>query len=347
MTDSAGGTPSGATVRDGLALTEDLIRRKAEHNEGMLSTLEEVALHQLDIDRIETLNHCRQLKIVYLQSNLISRIEGLHRLKRLEYLNLALNNISCIEGLDRCESLQKLDLTVNFIDLDSLHTVGSLKNNSDLRELFLTGNPCEQHWENGCRHYVVATLPQLESFDGKAISKSERLLALQRLPALEHELSQLAPKAVARKAEQRRRRAAKQAERAARGEEESAGDDVDEYCPEVRVADAREAREQREAQEAAKEGTRRGGPGDAPLFGDQMGGERRFFKADGTTPVQMNTAKWPFSIEDDGASVVLDIALPRFLDSAQIDADVQPTYVRMALARSTSRRAISRDCDDA
>lgn len=136
-----------------------------------------------------------------------------------------------------------------------------------------------QHWENGCRHYVVATLPQLESFDGKAISKSERLLALQRLPALEHELSQLAPKAVARKAEQRRRRAAKQAERAARGEEESAGDDVDEYCPEVRVADAREAREQREAQEAAKEGTRRGGPGDAPLFGDQMGGERRFFKA--------------------------------------------------------------------
>jgi len=61
----------------------------------------------------------------------------------------------------------------------------------------------------------------------------------------------------------------------------------------------------------------------------------------------MNTAKWPFSIEDDGASVVLDIALPRFLDSAQIDADVQPTYVRMALARSTSRRAISRDCDDA
>ncbi len=104
MTDSAGGTPSGATVRDGLALTEDLIRRKAEHNEGMLSTLEEVALHQLDIDRIETLNHCRQLKIVYLQSNLISRIEGLHRLKRLEYLNLALNNISCIEGEGRTDA---------------------------------------------------------------------------------------------------------------------------------------------------------------------------------------------------------------------------------------------------
>ena len=53
--------------RPGVALTEDLIRRKAEHNDGMLSSLEEIALHQLDIDRIEVLNNCRFLKIVYLQ----------------------------------------------------------------------------------------------------------------------------------------------------------------------------------------------------------------------------------------------------------------------------------------
>ena len=36
--------------RNGVRLTEELVRRKAEHNEGMLSTLEEIALHQLDID---------------------------------------------------------------------------------------------------------------------------------------------------------------------------------------------------------------------------------------------------------------------------------------------------------
>ena len=53
--------------RPGVALTEDLIRRKAEHNDGMLSSLEEIALHQLDIDCIEVLNNCRFLKIVYLQ----------------------------------------------------------------------------------------------------------------------------------------------------------------------------------------------------------------------------------------------------------------------------------------
>ena len=107
----------GDSKRDGVPLTEDLIRRKAEHNEGMLSTLEEIALHQLDIDKIEVLNSCRCLQIVYLQNNLISKIEGLHRLKQLDYLNLALNNITKIENLEGCEALRKLDLTVNFIDL--------------------------------------------------------------------------------------------------------------------------------------------------------------------------------------------------------------------------------------
>lgn len=174
------GTPQEKPARDGVPLTEELIRRKAEHNEGMLSTLEEIALHQLDIDKIETLNNCRCLKIVYLQSNLIRKLEGLHRLKQLDYLNVALNNISRIENLQGCESLRKLDLTVNFIDLDELHSVGTLKNNIMLRELFLTGNPCQQHWEAGYRDYVIATLPQLELLDGVAVTKSERIKAVQR-----------------------------------------------------------------------------------------------------------------------------------------------------------------------
>ena len=47
--------------RPGVALTEDLIRRKAEHNDGMLSSLEEIALHQLDIDRGLRANKVRLL----------------------------------------------------------------------------------------------------------------------------------------------------------------------------------------------------------------------------------------------------------------------------------------------
>jgi protein TilB len=56
--------------------------QRAEHNEYMLSTLEEVALHQQNIERIELLGHlCPKLKILYLQNNLIGKIQNLHRLK--------------------------------------------------------------------------------------------------------------------------------------------------------------------------------------------------------------------------------------------------------------------------
>ncbi|ETO29296.1 Leucine Rich Repeat family protein [Reticulomyxa filosa] len=102
----------------GLTNIDRLFR--AEHNDGILSTLEEITLHQQNIEKIELIhNCCKNLKILYLQNNLISKIENLTKLIRLEYLNLALNNIQCIQGLGSCENLRKLDLTVNFIDLDA------------------------------------------------------------------------------------------------------------------------------------------------------------------------------------------------------------------------------------
>ncbi|KAJ1558548.1 hypothetical protein HK405_013433, partial [Cladochytrium tenue] len=113
---------------------QELLRRRAEHNEGELSSLREVTLHQFDIERIENLDvYCRQLEILYLQNNQIAKIENLHKLKELQYLNLALNNIRAVENLEGCESLRKLDLTVNFVH-DPLD-VESLKGNANLREL--------------------------------------------------------------------------------------------------------------------------------------------------------------------------------------------------------------------
>ena len=83
-----------------VRLTEDLIRRKAEHHDGLLVDLEELSLHQLEIERIEVVGTlCRKLQILYLQNNIISRIEGLAHCKDMRYLNLALNNITRIEGL--------------------------------------------------------------------------------------------------------------------------------------------------------------------------------------------------------------------------------------------------------
>ena len=103
-------------------ITRALLRKRAEHNEGMISTLEELTLHQEELESINDVINmtCHKLKILYLQNNLIPKMENLFHMKDLEYLNLALNNIQKIEGLQSCEFLKKLDLTVNFIDYDTL-----------------------------------------------------------------------------------------------------------------------------------------------------------------------------------------------------------------------------------
>lgn len=57
----------------------ELIRKRSEHNEGEIGTLEEISLHQEDITKIENLqNWCKDLKILFLQSNLIFKIGKLN-----------------------------------------------------------------------------------------------------------------------------------------------------------------------------------------------------------------------------------------------------------------------------
>ncbi|XP_078396708.1 dynein axonemal assembly factor 11 isoform X3 [Cetorhinus maximus] len=172
-----------------VRITETLIRQRAEHNNCEIFSLEEISLHQQEIERIEHVDKwCRDLKIVYFQNNLIPKIggficltENVGRLKNLEYLNLALNNIERIENLDGCEFLKKLDLTVNFVG--ELTSVESLKHNVHLHELFLVGNPCCEF--DGYRKFVIATLPQLKSLDGKEITRSEQIQALQDYPVVQ------------------------------------------------------------------------------------------------------------------------------------------------------------------
>ncbi|XP_008568521.1 PREDICTED: protein tilB homolog, partial [Galeopterus variegatus] len=166
-------------------ITEDLIRRNAEHNDCVIFSLEELSLHQQEIEKLEHIDKwCRDLKILYLQNNLIGKIENVSKLKKLEYLNLALNNIEKIENLEGCEGLTKLDLTVNFIG--ELSSIQSLRHNIHLKELFLMGNPCTDF--DGYRQFVVATLEQLKWLDGKEIERSERIQALQNYPVIEQQI---------------------------------------------------------------------------------------------------------------------------------------------------------------
>jgi protein TilB len=56
--------------------------------------------------------------------------------------------------------LKKLDLTVNFID--DLFCIENLKQNDQLEQLFLVGNPVTEI--QGYRSFVIHTLPQLKVF---------------------------------------------------------------------------------------------------------------------------------------------------------------------------------------
>eukprot|EP00118_Oscarella_pearsei_P010148 m.61113 g.61113 ORF g.61113 m.61113 type:complete len:414 (+) comp34972_c0_seq16:2310-3551(+) len=315
-------------------ITEDLIRRRAEHNRCEITTLEELSLHQQDIERIEHLDKwCRDLRILYLQSNLIPKIENVGRLKRLEYLNLALNNIERIENLEGCESLEKLDLTVNFVG--ELTSIESLRKNERLRELFLTGNPCTEY--DGYRAYVVATLPQLQWLDGKEIEKSERILALQELESKRRRVVKL-------QSEHADKREAEKAKTVKKGPgfdgrwytDQDAhlplGDDEPEdddeklwteptaYTPESRLETHKYLAEKR------KEGEQQAKSRDPPKR------ETRLQTEDGRR-LNMNQGKLDFSLTevDCGNSVLLDISVPKFLDSSLIDCDVQPTYVKCVM----------------
>ncbi|XP_029380199.1 dynein axonemal assembly factor 11 [Echeneis naucrates] len=328
-------------------VTEDMVRRRAEHNEGEISSLEEVSLHQQDIQRIQHLDRwCRDLKILYLQNNLIPRIENVGRLKKLEYLNLALNNIEVIENLEGCESLQKLDLTVNFIG--HLSSVESLTHNIHLREMFLVGNPCTEF--EGYRQYVVASLPQLQWLDGTEISRSERIRASQGLDRVRMRVQEQEREYLRRRAKEREdagnkeRRAGleghgstvpgsednQEVEEDTKSRPPSAEIDEEQkewefwhtpcsFTPESRLEAHRHLEEERKAKEREGEKKKPKAP-------------RTLITADGRV-LNVNQPRLDFSLteDDDNNSIVLDLAVYRHMDTSLMDVDVQPTYARVTV----------------
>ncbi|XP_077471806.1 dynein axonemal assembly factor 11 isoform X2 [Stigmatopora argus] len=319
-------------------ITEDLLRRRAEHNECEIFSLEEVSLHQQDIERIEHIERwCRDLKILYLQNNLIPRIENVGRLKKLEYLNLALNNIQVIENLEGCESLQKLDLTLNFVG--RLSSVAALKENLHLGQLFLVGNPCAQF--RGYREYVVATLPQLQCLDGTAVTRSERITANQGLEdltrrILEQEDQYLRGNAPEKEEGAVERTGSQQTSGSPDSKEKQEdGTESDEerrekefwhtpcsFTPESRLEAHRHLEKKRMAKEKGEQ--------------KKVKPPRTLITADGRV-LNVNEPKLDFSLteDDDSNRIVLDLAVYRHMDTSLMDVDVQPTYVRVSVKGKT------------
>jgi protein TilB len=322
-------------------ITQELLRKKSEHNEGVLQTLEEVSsntvidnfqelihrepilidlipefqisLHQLDIEKISNLDvYCRHLRILYLQDNIIERMEGLSKLKELEYINLAVNSVSLVEGVRGCESLQKLDLTLNFVDLEDLEeSMDNLAELPDFRELYIIGNPCCD-WEH-YKDYIVARLPELGRLDGDEVTKSWKLRAAQNLEQMTKELTSAARKNIEKKVL----------------EEREGTKDPNAYSKEWR----RESYEEKVAEEKAKaEKSKQNSmfkeyhelqeehkPRPIPVYGKD--GRIR----------QANQGKyeWRYDETPDKTCVVFEIKIPKYLDTQLIDLDLQPEYVRL------------------
>ncbi|KAH8866195.1 Protein tilB like [Schistosoma japonicum] len=308
-----------------VLITEDLIRKRAEHNDGEIYSLEEISLHQQHIERIDHIqNWCKSLRILYLQNNLIPKIENLSKLKRLEYLNLALNNIEKIENLEGCESLKKLDLTINFVG--DLMSIESLINVHFLEELYLTGNPCTEY--PGYREFVVATLPQLKLLDGVEITKSERIVALQNLEKIrpiihekqrEHKLKRKSEKADAEQRKERFNKKITSSGCADVGLEEFWSEKVL-YTPESRIETYEFMQLQAKSKHESKDP------------GTQVKKITRYFAEDGR-PYNINTAKIEFNLKEekiDGLNYyILNVAVYKHMDTALIQCDIQVNYVRV------------------
>ncbi|KAG7201500.1 hypothetical protein KM043_004256 [Ampulex compressa] len=306
-----------------VRLTIELIRKRSEHNEGEISTLEEISLHQENIEKIELIDgSCKNLKILLLQHNLISKIENLGKLKRLEYLNLAINNIEAIENLEGLESLKKLDLTINFIG--DLKGVKKLRCNENLEQLILTGNPCTYY--EGYREYTISTLPQLKELDMVPIVRSERIKALQAYARAEGDVLreyQSYKKERQRQIRRHREKLASEAVEDTEGLDEETKNErfwksTSYHTPEDRIAIAERSRRSEERKNVAEETT----PKYVPKLFDPQG-----------RPYNVNRAKVPFKldVDNDPDNIILDVAVYKHLDTSYIDVDVQPEYVRVTI----------------
>uniref|UniRef100_A0A8I3W2I4 Leucine-rich repeat-containing protein 6 n=1 Tax=Callithrix jacchus TaxID=9483 RepID=A0A8I3W2I4_CALJA len=341
-------------------ITEDLIRRNAEHNDCVIFSLEELSLHQQEIERLEHIDKwCRDLKILYLQNNLIGKIENVSKLKKLEYLNLALNNIEKIENLEGCEELAKLDLTVNFIG--ELSSIKTLKHNIHLKELFLMGNPCATF--NHYREFVVATLPQLKWLDGKEIEPSERIKALQDYSVIEPQIREQEKDHCLKRSKLKEEAQRKHQEEDKNEDERSnPGSDGHWYTDINATLSSLESKDHLQAPDMQEYNTKKLDESEDDLefwnkpclftpesrletlrhMEKQRKNQEKLSEKKKVKPprilitgngnaLNVNEPKIDFSLNDNEKQIILDLAVYRYMDTSLIDVDVQPTYVRVMI----------------
>ncbi|KAI5065863.1 hypothetical protein GOP47_0018487 [Adiantum capillus-veneris] len=90
-----------------VGITEAMLKRRAEHNDGVLYTLEELVLQEEGLDKIDKIlgTLCPHLKHLYMPNNLIPRI-GSFVFSTFDYLAILMPDFS-IKRLALCLAIEQ------------------------------------------------------------------------------------------------------------------------------------------------------------------------------------------------------------------------------------------------
>lgn len=202
-----------------------------------------------------------------------------------------------------------MDFTLNFIDIEDLkESLVNLSKVHSLRELYLTGNPCES-WE-GSKDYIISKLPAINFLNGNEILKSERIKANQLFPFLEKELEKLSIENIEKK------------------QNDPDKDNPNRYTKEYRRKLYKEIEEEKNDKEKQRTEKPK-----SPWDMDEPKGPLPTYKDNGEIRV-CNQGKYDFYFNEDiftTGILLFELKLPKHMQTTQIQVDLNPQYIRVVV----------------
>ena len=200
-----------------------------------------------------------------------------------------------------------MDLTLNFIDIEDLkESTNNLSKVPLIKELYLTGNPCES-WPS-FKDYIIAKIPQIKILNGTEILKSERIKASQIISHLEIELDKATIENVIKK------------------ENDPDKNNPNKYTKEYRRKLYKELEEEKiQKEESKKKGNI------SNIYDDTPKGKPSVYKDNGEIRI-CNQGKYEFKLDEDyfyTGITTFELKIPKYLDTSQILVDLNPQYIRI------------------
>ncbi|KAE9133506.1 hypothetical protein PF010_g2774 [Phytophthora fragariae] len=190
----------------------------------------------------------------------------------------------------------------------------------------MPGNPCQANWKTGFREFVVASLPQLEILDGKETHRSVRIKALQVFRDRQ-KFVRCEAKTVHTKMELERKEENPTEEGQKEKKSVMASTEKVPYTPYTRREMYLEVAEQKEDEEARRRENRLKERNTEAEHEEALPKARVQEERGDEAIRQCNEGTWEFRLMDEILDVILEVDLPRFLDSSLVDVDVHPSYV--------------------